>query len=75
MLRRLIYLHIAGPNKAVANAADDTLGFGPVEVVAFATGGLTDKINGMFNLVFGKQIHLCLEFELTSSATQPMVVL
>ena len=29
-----------GPNKDVANAADSTVGYGPVEVVKFATGSL-----------------------------------
>lgn len=33
-----------GPNKDVANAADATVGYGPVEVVKFATGSLFVKV-------------------------------
>jgi amino acid permease len=40
------------PNYAVANAANDTLGTGPVVVKAFITQDLAGQVNGMFNMVF-----------------------
>jgi len=40
------------PNYAVANAADSTLGNGPVIVQAFNTQDLVGQVNGMFNMVF-----------------------
>jgi hypothetical protein len=36
------------PNYAVANAADDTLGTGPVIVKAFNSQNLAGQVNGMF---------------------------
>ena len=39
------------PNYAVANAADDTIGYGPVIVQAFNSQDLVGQINGMFNMV------------------------
>jgi hypothetical protein len=36
------------PNYVVANAANDTLGTGPVIVKAFNTQDLVGQINGMF---------------------------
>lgn len=36
------------PNYAVANAADSTLGTGPVIVQAFNTQDLVGEVNGMF---------------------------
>jgi hypothetical protein len=40
------------PNRAVANAANDQVGYGPVVVEAFASNNLEGQVNGMFNLVF-----------------------
>jgi len=40
------------PNYAVANAINDTLGNGPVVVLAFNSGDLISQVNGMFNMVF-----------------------
>jgi len=36
------------PNYEVANAADDTIGTGPVIVKAFNTQDLVGQVNGMF---------------------------
>jgi len=40
------------PNYAVANAANNTLGTGPVIVQAFNAQDLIGQVNGMFNMVF-----------------------
>jgi hypothetical protein len=40
------------PNYAVANAANSTLGTGPVFVHAFNSQDLIGQVNGMFNMVF-----------------------
>jgi hypothetical protein len=47
------------PNYAVANAADDTVGYGPVIVKAFNTQSLEGQVNGMLYvlLFFGHRFH------------------